>query len=295
MPSLLDVQSRSLARIPVVTTAAILGAGALGGAVAHALAAREAVDRILLIDANGPAAAGKALDLQQAGAITGVHTRLQGSSDVARAAGCDVLVVADTFGRSDEAPHAAHLAALAHINRIAPLVFAGATHGPLLRSAASDSSIGFGRVIGSAPEALISAIRSIVSLEAQCAPAELALTVLGVPPDGFVVPWSEATIRGGSLHAILSPGQVARLETQIARLWPLDAYALGAAAAVVVEGILASARRAFNVLAPLDGEYGVRRGIGTVHAWLSPRGIVKRTIPSLTARERTQLESAMQR
>jgi hypothetical protein len=111
--------------MPVVTTAAILGAGALGGAVAHALTTRDAVARVILIDPNGSAAAGKALDLQQAGAITGVHTRLQGTSDVARAAGCDVVVVADAFGSSDEAPHGGHLAALGNINGTAPIVFAG--------------------------------------------------------------------------------------------------------------------------------------------------------------------------
>jgi malate/lactate dehydrogenase len=281
--------------MPDVTTAAVLGAGALGGAVAQALAAREAVDRVLLIDPNGSAAAGKALDLLQACAITGTHSRLQGSSDAARAAGCDVVVVADAFGSSDEAPHGAHLAALGNINRTAPVVFAGATHAPLLRTMASDSDTGSTRAMGSSPEALISAVRAIVALEARCAPAELTLAVLGVPPDGFVVPWSDATIRGGSLHAILSPGQIARLDARIARLWPLDAYALGAAAAVVVEGALRSARRAFNVLAWLEGEYGMRSGIGTVQAWLSPAGIVRRTIPALSARERTLLESALQR
>jgi malate dehydrogenase len=262
--------------------------------VAHALAAREAVQRVILIDPNGSAAAGKALDLQQAGAITGVHTRLQGSSDVARAAGCDVLVVADAFGSADEAPHGAHLAALGSINRTSPIVCAGATHAPLLWRLASDSRAGAMRAMGSCPEALVSAIRAIVALEAQCAPGELTLTVLGVPPDRFVVPWSEATIRGGSLHQILSPGQIARLDARIARLWPLDAYALGAATAVIVEGALRSARRAFNVLASLEGEYGVRHGIGTVQAWLSPGGIIRRTIPPLSARERTLVETALQ-
>ena len=263
--------------------------------MAHALATREAVDRVLLIDANGAAAAGKALDLQQAGAITGAHTRLQGTNDIARAAGCHVIVVADAFGTGDEAPHAAHLAAMAGINRTAPLVFAGASHTPLVRSAAGETHAGARRAIGSAPEGLLSAIRAIVSLEAQCAPAEVTLTVLGLPPDGFVVPWSDATVRGGSLLAILSPGQVARLDSRIARLWPLESYALGAAAAAVVEGIVGSARRAFNVLAALDGDYGVRGGIATMHAWLSPSGIDRRSIPPLTARERTQLETALQR
>ena len=62
-----------------MSTVAILGAGELGGAIAHALAARGSVSRVLLIDPHGQVAAGKALDIQQAGAITGFHTRLEGT------------------------------------------------------------------------------------------------------------------------------------------------------------------------------------------------------------------------
>ena len=50
-------------------------------------AAREAVGRVVLIDAAGSAAAGKALDIQQMGAITGFATQLRGSSDITDAIG----------------------------------------------------------------------------------------------------------------------------------------------------------------------------------------------------------------
>ena len=55
-----------------MTTAAIIGAGDIGGAIAHALARRESANRVWLIDAAGSAAAGKALDIQQSGAIEGL-------------------------------------------------------------------------------------------------------------------------------------------------------------------------------------------------------------------------------
>lgn len=59
-----------------MATVAIIGAGDIGGACAHALAAHDLVGHILVIDAAVNAAAGKALDIQQAGAISGVHARL---------------------------------------------------------------------------------------------------------------------------------------------------------------------------------------------------------------------------
>src|SRR5262245_3871780 len=44
---------------------AIVGAGELGGAVAHVLARRDAVRSIVLADESGRVAAGKALDIAQ--------------------------------------------------------------------------------------------------------------------------------------------------------------------------------------------------------------------------------------
>ena len=277
-------------------TAAIIGAGDLGGAVARTLAMREAVERIVLIDPSGSVAAGKALDIQQSGAIAGFHTRLRGATDISHAVGCDVCILADRAGASTgSAAEDPGAIAVLGANDAAPIVFAGASHARLLWRAADHLRIDRRRLIGSAPEALASAIRALVALEAGCAPGEVMLTVLGAPPDGFVVPWSEASIGGSAVQQVLSPVQMGRLDDRIARLWPPDAQALGAAAATVAEGILRSARRAFNVLTVLDGELGVRRRVASLPSLLSAGGIVQRRVPSLNARERTRLDTVLER
>ena len=51
------------------------------------------------------------------------------------------------------------------------------------------------RMVGSSSEAYAAAVRAIVAMEARCSPAEIQLSVLGVPPD-LVVLWSEASIGG---------------------------------------------------------------------------------------------------
>ena len=54
-----------------------------------------------------------------------------------------------------------------------------------MRSAATETSRPpRARLIGSAPEALVSAITAIVAMEAGCSPREVMLTVLGAPPPG---------------------------------------------------------------------------------------------------------------
>lgn len=280
-----------------MTTVAIIGAGDLGGAAAQALAARDRVGRVLLVDAAGQAAAGKALDIQQAGPVEGYHTRLEGTSDDSRVTGCQACIIADRFGakssewQGDEA--------LAMVTRLAaslgdaPMVFAGAAHAELIGHLSREARLPRERLIGSAPEALAAAVAAIVAMEARCSSTEVSLTVLGVPPAGFVVPWSEASIGGYALDRVLSQVQRTRVEARVARLWPPGPYVLGAAAARVTEAVLHSSRRSFSVLTPLGGEFGVRGRVGSLPALLSSRGIVHVRVPALTTRERVQLETAL--
>ncbi|OFW12693.1 MAG: hypothetical protein A3H29_07075 [Acidobacteria bacterium RIFCSPLOWO2_02_FULL_67_21] len=276
---------------------AIVGAGEIGGAAAHALAASDRVRRVLLIDPAGSIAAGKALDIQQAGAITGTHVRLEGTDDLGRAIGCAAYVIADRASggrgewRGDEG--AAMLRTVIGSAQEAPIVLAGAQQADLLAYGVLEAGLHRRRILGSAPEALASALAAIVALEARCSPSEVALTVLGSPPAAFVVPWSEASIGGYALQQMLSPPQLSRIEARVARLWPPGAYALGAAAAGVIRAILFSSRRSCSVLASLGGEFGVRNRVGIVPAWLAPQGIAQTRTPALTPRERVQLEIAL--
>jgi malate dehydrogenase len=280
-----------------MTTVCIMGAGELGGAIAHALAQRERVGRVVLIDSASRLAAGKALDIQQAGAVEGFHTRLSGTDDVARVAGCDVCVVADRSGSPPvEWKGEEGLALVRRLDEYldrAPVVCAGATQAALLFDAVREGRLGRERLIGSAAVALEAALRAIVAMEARCSPADVGLAVLGTPPDGFVVPWSEASIGGYALDRVLTQVQLARLEARAPRLWPPGPYALGLAAARVVEALLTSSRRAFSVLSVLGGEFGVRGRVGALPALLSPAGIAHVRVPTLNTRERVQLETAL--
>ena len=277
-----------------MTTVAIIGAGELGGAVAQGLAARDAATRLVIIDSAASAAAGKALDIQQMGAISGWHTRLRGTADMADAIGCTVCIVADRFGGGEWQGEEgrAMLGTLARTVGDASLVLAGATQIDLLTRAVRDAGWRRQRVVGSCTEALASSIRAIVALEARCAPAEVMLSVLGVPP-GIVVAWSEATIGGFALDRVLSPVELGRVQARSAKLWPPRPFNLGLAAATVAEGMIRGARRTFNVLAVLDGEHGVRGRVGAVPAFLNQSGIAATRTPSLSTRERVLLDTAL--
>jgi malate dehydrogenase len=273
---------------------AIIGAGDVAGAAAWALASQESVQRVLLVDTAAGVAAGKALDIQQSGAIQGFHTRLHGTDDLSRAAGAAVCVIADRAAAGEwqgDDGLALLRRLLPHVD--APLIFAGPSQAALIAAASRELHVPRRRLAGSAPEAYASALRAVVAMEAGCSAGEVALTVLGTPM-GFVVPWSEVTIGGLTLERVLAPVQVTRLEARAPHLWPPGPFALGMAAARAAEAVVSTARRSMSLLTVLDGEFGVRGRVGALPTLLDGSGVARVHTPVLSTRERVQLQTALE-
>ena len=278
-----------------MSTVVIMGAGDLGGAVAHALAERERVRRVVFVDAAANVAAGKSLDILQSGAVaSGSHVSLDATDDLSRATGAALCVIADHAGGAEWQGEEG----LAMLGRLlpylsgAPLVFAGALQTDLMLRAARELGLTGRRLIGSAPEAFASALRAIVALEAQCSPQEVMVAVLGVPGE-FVVPWTEASIGGYALENVLSQGQIAKIAGQAGRLWPPGPYTLGAAASRAVEAAIAGARQRLCMLTLLGGEFGIRNRIGALPVLLNRHGIADVRVPALSTRERVLVETSV--
>ena len=77
---------------------ALIGAGMIGGTLAHYAAMRELGDIVLFDIAEG-VPQGKALDLAQAGPVDGYDVTLRGSNDYADIAGADVCIVTAGIAR----------------------------------------------------------------------------------------------------------------------------------------------------------------------------------------------------
>src|SRR5581483_4513343 len=135
---------------------AIIGAGELGGAVAHALARRDVARRMTLIDEHGRVAEGKALDISQAAPVEGFASTLTGAREISSAAGAEIIVVADRFSggewQADET--------LGFVKRIAQtsphafVVIVGAQSCAAVDRGVRELKWPRQRIVGSAPEAL---------------------------------------------------------------------------------------------------------------------------------------------
>jgi len=71
---------------------ALIGAGNIGGTLAHLAAAKELGD-VVLFDVVEGVPEGKALDLAQCGPVEGFDAKLKGTNDYADIAGADVIIV----------------------------------------------------------------------------------------------------------------------------------------------------------------------------------------------------------
>jgi malate dehydrogenase len=260
---------------------ALIGAGMIGGTLAHLAASREMGDIILFDIAEG-IPQGKALDLAQAGPIDGFDAKLKGIGDYAGIAGADVCIVTagvprkpgmsrdDLLGINLKVMKAVGEGIGAH----APDAFVICITNPLdamvwaLREYAGvphDRIVGMAGVLDSARFRHFLAEEFDVSVEDVTAfvlgghgdtmvPIVEYSTVAGIPiPDLIKMGWTtrdriDAIVKrtragGGEIVALLKTGSAY--------------YAPATAAIMMAESYLKDKKRVLPAAAHLSGQYGV--------------------------------------
>jgi malate dehydrogenase len=274
---------------------AIVGAGELGGNLAHVLAARNVVRSIRLIDSAGSVATGKALDIMQASPIQRFSTHVSGVTDVSYAAGATIVVVADRAEKGEWQGEEAVLL-LEQISRLshsAIVLCAGASHRELVERGVREHRYSAQRLFGSAPEAFAAALRSLIALEANGSVRDVALTILGVPPQETVIPWLTVTIAGFAALDALSEPVRRRIEMRLGALWPPGPYALATAAAEAVSSIASDSRRSVSCFVAPAGTAERRLRAAALPVRLGPEGATRLELPELDPRARVALDTAL--
>jgi malate dehydrogenase len=274
---------------------AVLGAGELGGLLAHVLARRAVARDICLIDERARVAEGKALDIMQAAPVEGFSTAVVGSSDTSLVGGATLIVLADAIG-TGEWQGEPGLALLKRTQDFAPkscVVCAGASQREIVGRGVRELHIARTRLIGSAPEALVSGVRAVVASELRASPSDVAISALGVPPDHIVVPWEDATLGGLAVSRLVNEPSRRRIEAALNRLWPPGPYALAAAAAKVVDVMLGRSDRIVTCFVAPDDSFGHRARAAAMPVRLNSAGLLEVVLPELNGRDRVRLDNAM--
>jgi len=275
-----------------MSVVAIIGAGAIGGTLAHTLAGRSRVDEVRLIDPEGRVAEGKALDIQQSSPVEQWSTRVSASTTIAAAAGANAIVFADLVNGGEIAGDAglAIVRQVVRADTTSPLLFAGGGQRDLIALALGELRVAPRRLAGSAPLALESAICAVAAALIDASPADLSIGVAGVPPRDLAIGWDAATAFNQPIGAVLAPHHLAAIAARVPALWPPAPYALGSAAARVAEALALGSRRRYTCFAAVD-----HRDIVAVPVEIEKGGISRVLEPALSRHERTVFENGFRR
>lgn len=279
-----------------VSVVSVIGAGDIGSATAYALARRSRVRDVRLVDTAADVAAGKALDMRQSGPIDHFDTPITSRGEVLDAVNADVIVIADAFadGEWDGERGLAMIKQLVRAGTKAPLVFAGPQQIWLMEAAVREAGVPANRIVGTASAAVHSGVRALAALELNGSGVDISIALVGRAP-GFTVGWTSATFAGSTLAAQIPPHRMLAISDMLKKMWPPKPQSIGAATAVIVEGLLAGSRRHLYATTVLEGEYG-ERGVATmVPLELGDRKIIRRIEPSLSTQERVEFLNGLSR
>jgi len=271
----------------------LIGAGNIGGELARLCANAELGDVVLFdIAPKENFAKGKALDLEQNGAILGYDSSITGSSKWEDLAGADVLIVTAGIprkpGQSRDDLVATNLPIIRDVANNAkkhcPEAFVIVISNPLdamvyeyKRVTGCDKSkvVGMAGVLDSARFELFLAREANVSVK------DVRAMVLGGHGDDMVPVLSMTTINGVPATALIAKDKIAAIIErtrkgggEIVSLMGTSAYYAPASAAVAMaEAYLKDQKRLLPCAAYLDGEYGYKDLFMGVPCLIGGRGV----------------------
>jgi malate dehydrogenase len=261
---------------------ALIGAGNIGGTLAHLIGLKELGD-VVLFDVFGGVAAGKALDIMQSGPVDGFDVTMTGGSDYAAIKGADVVIVTAGFPRTpgmsrDDliGKNAGVIAQVAEgIKTNCPNAFVICITNPLdamVWVMKEKSGLPANRVVGMAGVLDSSRFRLFLAHEFGVSVEDVTAFVLGGHGDTMVPLTRYSTIAGIPVPDLIRMGwstqtkidaiveRTANGGGEIVKLLERGSafYAPAASAIAMAEAFLKDKKRVLPCAAYLTGQYGIK-------------------------------------
>lgn len=293
---------------------ALYGAGNVGATTGHWLANKEVGD-IVMFDIFGQVAAGKALDLYEAGPAIGFDSRITGSSDVSIIEGADVVVVTAGVPRKKDPvtgkfPSRDELVKInqdvmtvvsENIKKYAPDSIVIVVTNPLDAMCHVIKEItGFPRerIIGQAGALDTARYKTFIAMELGVSVEDVHGIVLGGHGDTMVPLPRHTSVAGIPVTELISPEKLDAIIQRTAKgggeivglLGYSGYYAPAAGAAIMVESILKDKKRVIPSAIYTQGEYGYHDLFIGLPAVLGRRGVERIIKMDLNETERAMLD-----
>jgi malate dehydrogenase len=288
----------------------VVGAGNVGATCAQVLAVRDYAD-VVLVDIKEGLPQGKALDINQMGAVLGYEPRVSGSNDYAPTAGSEVVVITAGLPRSPGMSRDDLVQTNEKIVKDVTEQVAGHSPNAILivvsnpldamcHVAKNVSGFPRERVFGQAGILDTARLKTFIAWETGASVQDVAAVVLGGHGDQMVSVISATTVGGVPLRKLVSEETIAAMVERTAKgggevvqlLGTSAWYAPGAAAAQMVDSIMLDAKRVLPCTAYLEGEYGIDGLYMGVPVKLGSGGVEEILEVDLDDAERAALESS---
>jgi malate dehydrogenase len=253
----------------------VVGAGNVGATCAQELARRDYCD-VALVDIKDGLAEGKALDINQAGAVVGYEPRVVGSTDYEITAGSEVVVITAGVPRTGDMSRDDLVATNEKIvgsvtqqviaeSPDAILIIVSNPLDAMCHVAKNVSGWPKNRVFGMAGILDTARFSTFIAWETGASLKDVTAVVLGGHGDQMVSVVSHTSVGGVPLRKLLPDDRIAELVARTAsgggelvKLLGTSAwYAPGAAAAEMVNAIMLDEQRILPCTSYLEGEYGI--------------------------------------
>ncbi|NBV54259.1 MAG: malate dehydrogenase [Proteobacteria bacterium] len=296
---------------------ALIGAGNIGGTLAHLIALKNLAN-VVLVDVAEGVPQGKALDLAQSGAVEGFSGTLTGTNNYADIAGADVCIVTAGIARKpgmsrDDlvATNTGIISKVAeNIAKYAPKSFVIVITNPLdamvyvmqkVSGLPAQKVVGMAGVLDTARFKLFLAEKLAVSTK------EISSFVLGGHGDTMVPMVSTTSVAGIPLTMLVKQGVITQAEldaiilrtrnggAEIVNLLKTGSafYAPASSAVAMAQSYLHNEQRLLPVAAMCNGEYSVKGLYVGVPAIISNQGVEKIVEVDLTAAEKSMLQNSI--
>jgi malate dehydrogenase len=253
----------------------VVGAGNVGATCAQVLAAHDYAD-VILVDIKEGLPQGKALDINQMGAVLGYEPRVTGSNSYDETAGSDVVVITAGLPRSPGMSRDDLVATNEKIVKDvtektiakspdAILIVVSNPLDAMCHVAKNVSGRPKERVFGMAGILDTARFSAFIAWETQASVKDVTAMVLGGHGDQMVPVVSATTVGGIPLRQLEGEAVIDAMVQRTAKgggelvelLGTSAWYAPGAAAAQMVDSIMLDEKRVLPCTAYLEGEYGI--------------------------------------
>jgi malate dehydrogenase len=288
----------------------VVGAGNVGATCAQVLATRDYGD-VVLVDIVENLPQGKALDINQMGAVLGYEPAIVGSNGYEESAGSEVVVITagvprkpgmsrdDLVTTNEKIVGSVTEQVVAH-SPDAVLVVVSNPLDAMCHVAKNVSGWPKERVFGMAGILDTSRFSTYIAWETGSSVKDVTAMVLGGHGDQMVPVVSATTVGGIPLRTLVSEERIAAMVERTAKgggeivelLGTSAWYAPGAAAAQMVDAVVLDQHRVLPCTAYLEGEYGIDGLYMGVPVKLGASGVEEVVELDLTDDERQALEGS---